>query len=197
MPRSASRPLPRRSCRTLVAMKLQMVSLVVTLLLGGCTSVRAEPVSEKDIDLLMQRATAFANAFNTGDVKAYVDMMHSSIKALGISREQMFLTVQDSMTEIPRMGIVLEKVTLERPQQCYEASNEAVCFVPRQMVIRTKGIRQLYRGYLLAGKASGGPFEWHFLDSDGFRTNPERLFLLFPALQRDAKIPPIRVEPLP
>jgi hypothetical protein len=156
----------------------------------------AGELTREDSDLATQRATAFLTAFANGDADTYVSMLHTSIFQLVPNREQLIYGLKKGMESLRSSGQVVEKTELTPPTQFYAAGDEIVAFIVRKTLVREHDDRASFSGYLVAIRKTGGPGQWLFLDSDGFRNEPELIFRMLPALPKDATIPPISTQPV-
>ncbi len=172
-----------------------MKSALLALLLWpaiACFAAKS-PLVDDDQASLMQRATAFVAAYRERDAEKYAAMTHSSIFRLLPDRSLLVPSIRRGMERIHALGIVTEAYTLFPPTECETAETEIVCFVPRKIVTVLDGKREEELSYLLAGRAASNAGAWYFLDSDGFRNSPQRLYELFPDLPRTVKAPAISV----
>ena len=174
-----------------------MRTIVGTLLVWASTASLAAgvPLADDDRAVLMQRAAAYVKAFDDADAEAYVALTHPAIYRLLPDKAELLPAVQRAMKRIHSLGIVTENYSLYPPNECYAAGTELVCFLRRVIITVLGGKRDEGQGYLLAGRDMSTASPWLFLDSDGFRQNPQRLFEFFPALSLDVKPPPIVLAP--
>jgi hypothetical protein len=186
-------PFVHPSCQTLGVMR----TLVISLLFCASTASLAAgvPLADDDRAALMQRAALYVKAFDEADAEAYIALTHPAIYRLVTDKAELLPAVKRVMKRIHSVRIVTESYSLYPPEECYASGTQLVCFLRRVIVTVLDGKREEGQSYLLAGRDTSNAGPWLFLDSDGFRQSPQRLFEFFPALPPDAKPPPIEVVP--
>ena len=64
---------------------------------------------------------------------------------------------------------------------------EKICFLPKKTVMEVNGQKIQSNSFMIAAKKEGK--EWNYLDGAGLRKNPDMLWLFFPELPKDIKLP--------
>jgi len=178
-----------------VAMRFASIAFVMLTFFAARPAIAGE-LTREDSALATQRATAFLAAFANSDADAYVSMLHTSIFQLVPNREQLLYGLRKGMESLRTSGQTTVSTDLTPPTEFYTAGDEMVAFIVRKSVVEEKGQRATFNGYLVAIRKTGGPGQWLFLDSDGFRSEPALIFRMLPALPRNAAIPPITTVPV-
>lgn len=154
----------------------------------------ALPAREKEA--LLKEARTLQKALETGDPEPIIKKTHPAILKLFEGSQRTFeITTRHVLKEMGKQGVKIESLTVGEPSQAYTAGDEQICFVPTTTVVAINGQRAKSVAFLIAiRKMPIG--QWLFLDAASLRNNPDLLATLFPALPKDAKLPPLTVEKL-
>ncbi len=153
----------------------------------------AGELSEEEVESLRVELSSMLASFEQGDIDALLDRTHPVLYDMVDSRESLARSMHQALEEIRAAETRFISSEMGRPTELYPAGNDELCFVPRVSIIESRGKRIRSTTFMIAIRRIGGG-EWKYLDGSGLRRSPELLYKLFPALQRDVRLPPNAIE---
>jgi len=136
-------------------------------------------------------------AFNNGNADFLVKNTHESNfrdPKNGMDSESFKENVKKGLQSTLNLGMQLESVKATIPTTFYSDGKEEICFVPMTYVLRLNKKRFNVQTFsLAAGSETTG---WKFISGAGLAQNPEKLYRLFPDLQKNIVLPPYELTPI-
>lgn len=165
-------------------------ALSVVALLSAVTSSHAAGFAcESETSVLLARANVLKTAYSRDDATAIANLTHSSLIRLAGGRSRLIEMTNAAMKKLRADHIQVEKYDIFPPSKTYVAGADYVCFLPRESVMSSPGLRVRELGFLVAIRDAAPSSPWLFLDSAGLREKPEVLWKLLPNLPRDVETP--------
>jgi len=164
---------------------LIIIIILVSFFTCGCYS---GPLSKKDVALIHKDINHMYEAFENGDFSLILNNTHDSILKL-VGSKQIFEKMLDRAIEQAKSnGLKYINNKLYQPDNLYIVGKEEICFIPRVSTLKIDGKTVTRKGFMIAIRKKGES-KWKYLDGAGFKQNPNSLWLIFPKLPRDVKLP--------
>lgn len=168
-------------------MKTVLQWIAAISLLGNIGLSEEGKLNEEEKTHLVQEVKEMMKSFNEGDAKLLVEKTHPSIYKLAGGEENFKESLIQAAKQIMDLGIKAISDDISPPDRTYRAGEETVCFLPKKTVMEVNGQKIQSNSFMIAAKKEGK--EWKYLDGAGLRKNPDMLWLFFPELPKDIKLP--------
>lgn len=166
------------------------------LAVGLMTSLRVEAADEPrkltdaERTALMTAAEAMQKGFESGDADVVIQGTCKAITKI-LPKEQFETVTRQAM--VMMKDIKFESNKYGEPTECWKIKEGDLCFLPRNSVIAIQGKRVSSVAFFICVQEGGA---WTFLDNASVSKKPELLWVLFPELSKDVKLPPSEVKVL-
>ena len=133
----------------------------------------------------------FMEAYNKGNADLLVESTHSSNfthSNMGMDNDAFKKKVKQGIQRIMKLGIKLDSLKASIPSKFYSDGVEEICFIPTTYILNLNDKKFDVQTFTLAaGSEKSG---WKFIDGAGLSKNPDRIYKLFPNLEKNITLPP-------
>jgi uncharacterized protein (TIGR03066 family) len=148
-------------------------------------------LTAEDQKKMLEGAGLLDEAMEKQDFEALYQRTHPQLSKLLGGKEAFHEVMKRAFAAFNSGEIKISKTKLGKVSAAYEAGDEILAFLPKEMLVTVGDTTVKSEGYYLAVRPQSGG-DWTFLDGAGLNKNPEQLWKMFPKLPRGAKPPPVK-----
>ena len=160
---------------------------------AGICPLRAGELSEAEVKELHTAAQELEEAMARGDFQTIMRGTHPALFQLMGGKREGRLLFKKAVEAVKDLDFEILESTLGDPTRTYLVGDEEICLLPVDSLNRIGPQKIRSKRFLISIRPKDGG-RWLFLDGAGMRSDPERLWELFPDLPRDIKLPENTIE---
>jgi hypothetical protein len=141
---------------------------------------------------LLKQTKAAQEAIDRHDFDAMMKLVAPAVYKL-IDKPRFEQQARAAMAQLQALGFKYVTTEFGEPSTPYRVGQDIVCFVPRISLIELQGKRIRSHAYWVAVRPADGA-EWKFIDGAAFQVNRASLWVLFPELPKDVRLPEWKQE---
>lgn len=142
--------------------------------------------AQSQVELLLQDAEKFNEAFIKGDFETYVDMTIPSVVEVAGGKEIMINNAKASYEMTTKGGMIYESIKPLKPSKFMFAEKDLQSILPQTIITKIGDTRISQKVYFLASSSDEGK-TWTFLNLEPYDTASIKTYV--PSYTEDVEIP--------